>query len=104
MTFVVRFLPINVGVNTLLSLSALVIFSIVLCKIELSKAIKSAIVIYIILFICEIINVGGLMLIFGSDKADALLTETTSKTLYRHPLNGSLCDNGLLVQMDHEEV
>ena len=84
-TFAIRLLPINYGVNTMLSLLVLIILFISICKVDITKVILSALGVTIILFISEELNILLLRSIFGTEKTIALLTSTMGKTIYGIP-------------------
>lgn len=90
LNYLIRLLPINYGVNTMLGLLVLVLL---FMRIDIQKLIKSSIAILIALFTCEQINLFFLFLIFGKekilelfkDKDVVLIQDTISKALYGIP-------------------
>ena len=55
--FLIRMLPINFGVHTILSMMIFAIISVTISKINTVKAISAVVVIIIIECICEVINI-----------------------------------------------
>lgn len=84
-TFIIRRLPINYGVNTMLSLLVTIILFIVICKVDIPKVIIAVIGVTIILFISEELNILLLRAIYGTEKTIELLTSTMGKSLYGIP-------------------
>lgn len=82
--FVIRLLPINYGVHTILNIIVLTVIVIYINKIDTIKAIKSSVITPILLFILEGVNVMFLKIIVA-DKLDAIVTDPTLKTLYTLP-------------------
>lgn len=60
--YIIRLLPINYGVHMILSVLFLLFISIVYNKIDVIRAIKSIIILYLIQLISEAVNVLGLNL------------------------------------------
>lgn len=93
LNYLIRLLPINYGVNTMLGLLVLVLLFTLFMRIDIQKLIKSSIAILIALFTCEQINLFFLFLIFGKekilelfkDKDVVLIQDTISKALYGIP-------------------
>ena len=80
MTYALRLLPINIGTHTMLSLLALIILFMAFNKVSLQKlisAITSVIIIAIIVFISEELNLLLLIAIWGQSKTNALLSGTS---------------------------
>ncbi len=84
-TYAIRLLPINYGVNTMLSLLVLIILFISICKVDITRVILSALGVTIILFISEEMNILLLRSIYGTEKTITLLTSTMGKTIYGIP-------------------
>ena len=84
-TYLIRLLPINFGVNTMIGLLILVLLFVLIVKTDVPKLIKSTITILITLFVCEEINVLFLYLILGKEKLDTILSSPMSKALYGTP-------------------
>jgi len=76
-TYLIRFLPIALGVNTVLSLFVLIISFQLTYKTQLSqmiRAIVSSAVVLITIAISEVINMLGLIAIYGQSKAESMFT------------------------------
>ena len=84
-TFFVRMLPINYGVNSMMSILVFMFLFVLFCNVEFPKAIKSAITVMIFLFVSEGINMFLLIALYGSDKTQALLNTPFTKALYGFP-------------------
>lgn len=72
-TYLIRFLPITLGVNTMLSLLALIALFQVSYKFELSQVVKpisSAVVIMVLIMFAEVLNLLLLTAFVGQDKAE----------------------------------
>ena len=82
--FSIRMLPINYGVHTILNIIALIIISTSINKIDTIISVRSSIMISILLFICEGINVMVLKAIVG-DKLDSIVANSISKAIYFFP-------------------
>jgi len=79
--YLIRQLPINYGVNSILSLLFFAILFSFIYKMPFSKIIKAGMVTIIIIFICELINVYLLYQVFGSELTQQLLSESVSKSI-----------------------
>lgn len=84
-TYLVRLLPINFGVNSMISIMVLMFIFVLFYRVEFPIAIKSAITVMIFLFISEGINMFLLIAMYGSDKAQELLIAPLSKAVYGLP-------------------
>ena len=93
--FVIRMLPINYGVHTILNIIMTIIITCAISKIDILKSIKASIAMIIILFICEGLNVAILSIIFGS-KLEQVLSNTVMKTIYGLP---SLALFGIIISV-----
>lgn len=82
--FLIRMLPINYGVHTILNLMMLTIITVSINKIDVIRGIRSSIVTSIILFICEGLNMVMLNVRFG-DSVEQVISNPTSKTIYGIP-------------------
>lgn len=82
--FVIRALPINYGVHTILNISFMTIISNSINKIEIISSVKAAIIMAIILFASEGINVFILKLLLG-DRLTIILSNPILKTIYGLP-------------------
>lgn len=75
-TYFIRFLPIKLGINTMLSLLVLILLFQAAYKAQLervARSVISSVVILIILVLSEALNIFLLQFAFGYDKAAALL-------------------------------
>ncbi|MPM08338.1 hypothetical protein SDC9_54650 [bioreactor metagenome] len=75
-TYLIRFLPIKLGINTILSLLVLILLFHAAYKAQMDKVARSVIssvAILIILVVSEALNIYLLRFIFGTVKADAFL-------------------------------
>ncbi|NLN84068.1 MAG: hypothetical protein GX138_06895 [Firmicutes bacterium] len=75
--YAIRFLPIGIGVNTILSLIALILIFQLYYRNELSVVVRSivtAVVIIIFILLSEMVNFFLLVAIFGQDKTQQLVT------------------------------
>ena len=79
--FVIRALPINYGVHTILNISFMTIISNSINKIEIISSVKAAIIMAIILFASEGINVFILKFLLG-DRLTMILSNPVLKTIY----------------------
>lgn len=82
-TYLIRLLPINVGVNSILLLIAWVVFSQVLYKLDISKILKlilSVFFIILLIFSVELINMVLLNAYFGEAEAAALWNSDSAWT------------------------
>lgn len=82
--FAIRLLPINYGVHTFLNIIMLTIIAVKINKIGTIKAVKSSIIITILLFLSEALNVFVLSLVIG-DELTRIVADTNLRTLYFLP-------------------
>jgi hypothetical protein len=82
--YIIRFLPIQNGADLILNLIALIGISIFINKIEIVNAIKSGIIIMIIEFICEGINIFILQFVLKMD-LNQLFSNRILKIIYTLP-------------------
>jgi hypothetical protein len=82
--YLIRLLPINSGVHTLLAMLLMIIVSIKLMGIKFSKSIISVIITSIITIFSELINIIILQLIYGNSYND-LLKEPLNIAIYTTP-------------------
>ena len=78
--FLIRMLPINYGVHTILNIITLPIISHVINKIEIIEAIKASIMTSILLFIVEGLNMVALSTVFG-ENVSQIMANATTKTI-----------------------
>ncbi len=98
-TYLIRFLPITLGINTVLCLFVLILSFQLLYKSELSKTIPSiiaSVVILIFIALSELLYVLLLIMVYGREKAEGLFrfADELTRALYSIPSNVFL---GLLV-------
>ena len=82
-TYFVRFLPIRIGVNTVLSLFILILSFQFAYKRQLSKIISSvvsAFITMVLIAVSEILNVWLLTMMYGKDKAEELFMSSVGIT------------------------
>lgn len=82
--FIIRGLPINYGVHTILNIIMLTIIVVNINKIDVIKAIKATLITTVLLFICEGINVALLRVLVGNE-LDNIVKNEVLKTLYFSP-------------------
>lgn len=82
--FIIRKLPINYGVHTILNIFTLPIICTSINKISIVEATKSSIIATILLFVLEGINVFFLSVIF-KDSLTQVMANPTLKTIYGLP-------------------
>jgi len=90
---IVRFLPIQYGVNTILNLFVIIVLMNVVNKIDMIAAIRTGIVIIIIEFICEALNVLLIQVILKIDM-NYVFSNAELKVLYGLP---SLAIFGIII-------
>ncbi|MCE5195947.1 MAG: hypothetical protein LLG09_02285 [Negativicutes bacterium] len=76
LTYLIRFLPITLGVNTMISLLTMILLFQLTYKTQLGKVVKSvvsAVLIMTFVMISEILNMLILYTIYGQSKAEELL-------------------------------
>lgn len=83
-TYMVRSLPISIGINTLLVIGLIIITNIRTNKISIIKSIQVSVIVIIIQFTSEIINVNIIKYIFKADLIQ-VFSNIYSKTLYGIP-------------------
>lgn len=93
--FLIRALPINYGVHTILNIIMLTVIACSINKIDKIKAIRSSIIMTIALFVCEGINVAALSLIYGPE-LERIFENSSKKTIYGLP---SLIAFGIIVMV-----
>ena len=76
----IRLLPINYGVNTILGIFGMIIIMYRLNKADIVLTIKASLIITIVLFICEWINVFLLNIIF-KERLEELMINGFTKTM-----------------------
>lgn len=84
MIYLIRLLPIQYGVHTLLGLMMLTILVNFINKIDAIKAIRAAIITFILCFVFEALNITFLKFVLKKD-LNSMLSDPISKTLYGLP-------------------
>lgn len=84
LAFVIRQLPISYGVHTILCMISTMFISTYIGNIDIVKSIKGTILSYILLFLCEGINIGFLK-IFLKEEFDSVLSDVTLKIMFATP-------------------
>jgi len=82
-TYLIRLLPIALGVNTVLSLFVLIIAFQFTYKTQLSKAIRiiaSAVVAFMLIAVSEVLNILLLAMMYGYEKSRALVNSNNGLT------------------------
>ena len=82
--YLIRLLPIQYGVHSILNIIVIIILSVNINKISIIKSIQASIMAMILEFICEGINVFVIQYIFKVD-IKYLLTDVSLKILYGIP-------------------
>lgn len=81
LTYLIRFLPITIGVNSMLSLLVLIVVFLIIYKFDLPKIvtlISSSIIIFIIICISEFLNELILNFVFGQTKSQEFLNSSSA--------------------------
>ncbi len=91
--YIIRLLPIQYGVNTILTLMTMIVLFVVINKIEIIKSIQAGIIAIIIEFLCEGINIFFIQNVFKAD-INYIFSKPELKTLYGIP---SLLIFGLII-------
>ncbi|MDV3427385.1 MAG: hypothetical protein LIR50_10015 [Bacillota bacterium] len=84
MAYLIRLLPIQYGINTILSLIALIIIVNFINKIDIVKSIRSGLITLILEFIFEGINLIFIQFVFKID-LKIVMNNPIAKTLYGFP-------------------
>ena len=82
--FIVRCLPINLGVHTILAIVIMIALNVYINKFEVLEAIKGTIITFMLEFICEILNVVIIQSVLGLDMNNAF-RNNISRLLYSSP-------------------
>jgi hypothetical protein len=83
-SYSIRFLPIDFGVHSLMSLIALIGIAVRISDIDIKEAIKGSIGAMLLGFICEIINIFIIEMIFKKD-IDKIFKDPFLKIIYGLP-------------------
>lgn len=84
LVYIIRLLPIQYGINNILTVFAIIAVNIMINRIDIIKSIKIAIFIFIIQFICEGINIFILQYLFKYDLS-YIFSDAKLKILYGIP-------------------
>ena len=82
--YLIRSLPIQYGINTVIGLIALIIIAIGICKIDTVKSIRAGIIAFLLCFICEGITILFINFVLRLD-INAIMGDPILKTLYGLP-------------------
>lgn len=82
--YLIRLLPIQYGIHSILSLIALIILVSFVNKIDVIKSIRSGIIIFIISFILEGLNISFIHFVLKKD-LNSIMSNPVPKTLYGLP-------------------
>ena len=82
--YFIRILPINYGINTIIRIFVMILIMNQICKVEIILAIKSSLIITIVLFLLEWTNMIGLTFLLG-DYMKVIFNNSTLKILYGIP-------------------
>jgi len=83
-SYIVRSLPINFGINIVLVLGVLIIINVNINKISIIKSINASVCVIILESICEFINILMIKYLFKLNMTD-MLSNPTLKTIYGIP-------------------
>jgi len=83
--YLIRLLPINYGINTLLSVIITAILGVAIIKITFFKAIKAALLTSLAVLIGEGVNFYLLQVVYGSQKTLEIIGDPISKTINTIP-------------------
>lgn len=82
--YIIRLLPIQYGVHTILNIIVIIVLAVNINKIAIIKSIQVSIMVLILLFICEGINIFIIQYIFKVNVIN-ILSNTLLKVLYGIP-------------------
>jgi len=82
--FITRALPVHYGVHTILNLFAFIVIASYISKIDLGKSMQVGIMVIILQFICEAINVFMIQYLFKAN-VEEVFNDATLKILYGIP-------------------
>jgi branched-subunit amino acid transport protein AzlD len=83
--YTIRQLPIQPGAVTILNLIVLICLMVFINKVDILKAIRAGIIIMIIGFICEGVNVVIIQFLLGKEQLNIVFSNPTLKVLYGIP-------------------
>ena len=82
--YIIRCLPINLGVHTVFAIITTIVLNVFINKFHVIKAIKSTIIAFTLVFICETLNIIVIQNILGLDMNNAFRNDI-SRLLYSSP-------------------
>lgn len=82
--YIIRFLPINYGVNTILGIFIMIIIMYKINNSNMIASVKASLIVTIVLFICEWINVILLNIVLG-EKLEIIMNNSVLKTIAGMP-------------------
>lgn len=80
MEYLIRLLPIQYGVHSILNLIVLIILATFINRIDIIKSIRAAIITFIIGFIFEVVNISFIQFVLKKD-LNSMMSNPVSKTL-----------------------
>lgn len=83
-TYIVRSLPINLGINTVILLGVLIVMNIYINKISIIKSISVSVITVILESLCEVINILMIQYLFKAN-LNKVFNNPISKTIYGIP-------------------
>lgn len=84
MVYLMKFLPIQKGVDYILNLILLMVLTIIINKIDIVKTLKASIIIMLVEFMCEGINVYFVQFVMKKD-LNELFKNPMTKIVYSYP-------------------
>lgn len=84
-SYLVRLLPISFGVHTILNMLSLFLICIIVIKIPAYNAIRSALLVTVLLLICEMVDVALMIQILGQEKFETMMLGTLEKAIIGFP-------------------
>ena len=84
-TYLIRLLPIRFGVHTMLILFTVIFIFMKVTKTPVIRNIKAAVIILAFLIVSEMINLGILQFLYGSERVKEFMSDDVQKTLYSIP-------------------
>ncbi len=84
-SYSVRLLPISFGVHTILNVLFLFLICVIVLKMPAYTTVRSALLITMILLICEMADVAVMVAILGKTKFEYMMTDSVEKALIGFP-------------------
>lgn len=84
-TYFIRLLPIRFGIHTMLILFTMILLFMIVTKTPIIRNVKAALIILAFLIISEMINLGFLQFLFGSQQVQKIMANDVQKTYYSIP-------------------